>query len=185
LAGRRKANLGKCGDGMTDRLVLEVGAGDGSSAWEFAKMPGVIVQTFEPSTTMRGIAYERLRGIPNVTVFPYAVGGTDRQAELYRCNGSAASLHKIGEPHERCTVVSMNHLFVTFRIAEIDTLILDCNGSEYEILEQMLDCDRMRQVRELRIVWNGDEPERKATICAAIARTHEPPDKGANWERKV
>jgi len=170
---------------MDSRLILEVGSGDGSWAWQAAQAPGVIVQTFEPSTTMRGIAFKRLEGLDNVTLLPFAIGGNDRPDTLHLCNGSSATLHGSGEPSEGCTVVSMNHWFVYAHIAEVDLLYLDCNGSEYEILTQMLDCDRMRQVRELRIVWNGDEPEQKARLCAEISRTHEPPDKGERWERKV
>lgn len=51
----------------------------------------------------------------------------------------------------------MNHWFVTARVGEIGMLFLDCNGSEVEILEQMIACDRMRQVKYLSIWWAGDE----------------------------
>ena len=158
---------------MSDKLVIEIGAGDGSTAWTFSQLPGITVRTFEPSTAMRKIAFTRLGDLENVTLLPYAVGGDDRQATLNNCNGSEASLHYGSAPREGCTVVSMNHLFVTFRIAEIDTLLIDCNGSEYEILEQMIECDRLRQVRRLVITWNGSEPERQAEICDALTQTHE------------
>ena len=164
---------------MADRLkidsslVIEVGTGDGTSAWKFAQRPGATVQTFEPSTVMRSKAYERLRDLQNVTLLPYAIGGDDRQAMLHYCNGAAASLHRAGGEREGCTVVSMNHWMVYARIGEVDLLFLDCNGSEYEILEQMIECDRLRQVRRLVITWNGNEPERQAKICDVLTQTHE------------
>jgi len=154
-------------------LVIEIGTGDGTSAWEFAQRPGAIVQTFEPSTAMRGKAYERLRDLENVTLMPYAIGGDDRQAMLHYCNGAAASLHRAGGEREGCTVVSMNHWMVYARIGEVDLLFLDCNGSEYEILEQMIECDRLRQVRRLIIAWDRNDAERQAKICDVLAQTHE------------
>ena len=152
-------------------LVIEIGTGDGSWAWHTAQS-GCTVQTFEPSTAMRGKAYERLRDLQNVTLLPYAIGGNDRQATLYYCNGADASLHLAGGAREGCTVVSMNHWFVYARVADVDLLFLDCNGSEYEILEQMIECDRLRQVRRLIVTWDGNEPERQAKICDTLTRTH-------------
>lgn len=171
---------------MTDNLMIEIGTGDGSSAWAFAQRPGATVHTFEPSTTMRGKAYERLRDLPNVTLLPYAIGGNDRQATLYHCTGAAANLYRTGGKREGCTVVSMNHWIVYARIAEIALLFLDCNGSEYEILEQMIECDRVRQVCHFMIVWDGNEPERKAMICDELKKTHTLLCDGTQqWHRKV
>lgn len=167
-----------------DKLIVEVGTGSGEWAHEMALQKGAFVYAFEPSTAMRRLAFDRLCELPNARLIPYAVGGSDRAAMLYRCDGPQATLHGTGEPHEGATVVSMNHVFVTFRIAEIDVLRLDCNGSEYEILEQMIDTNRLCQVKRLEIVWNGNETTRKQRLCVAIALTHQPPDGGACWERK-
>jgi FkbM family methyltransferase len=171
-------------DLTTESLVIEVGAGDGSSSRAFAQI-GCTVHTFEPSTTMRDRAYGQLRDLQNVTLMPYAIGGNDRQATLYQCNDATANLYRPGGPQEGCTVVSMNHWFVYARIAEVDTLLLDCNGSECEILEQMIECDRVRQIRHLMIVWNDDEPERKAAICDELKKTHRLLCDGTQqWHRK-
>lgn len=171
---------------MNSSLVIEIGTGDGTSAWEFAQRPGATVQTFEPSTAMRAKAYERLRNLSNVTLLPYAIGGDDRQAMLHYCNGAAASLHRAGGERQGCTVVSMNHWFVYARIAEVDLLFLDCNGSEYEILEQMIECDRLKQVCHFMIVWSDDEPERKAAICDELKKTHALLCNGTQqWHRKA
>lgn len=153
-------------------LVIEVGTGDCMIAYPMARIDYTI-HTFEPSTVMRDLAYARLRDFPNVTLMPYAVGGNDRQATLYKCDISAASLHNEGNPQEGCTVVSMNHWFVYARVGEVDYLFLDCNGSEYEILEQMIECDRVRQVDHFGIAWNGEQPERKQAICDVLAQTHQ------------
>lgn len=158
---------------MDSSLVIEIGTGDGASAWKFAQCPGAIVQTFEPSTAMRSKAFERLRDLRNVTLMPYAIGGDDRQATLYQCNGAGASLHNTGGARECCTVVSMNHWMVYARVAEVDLLFLDCNGSEYEILEQMIECDRLQQVRRLLIAWDDNDLKRKALIRDELNKTHQ------------
>jgi len=157
---------------MIGKLMIEVGTGDGSAAWAFAQRPGAIVQTFEPSTVMRGRAYERLRDLPNVTLLPYAIGGNDRQATLYDCDNTEANLYRASDNREGCTVVSMNHWFAYARIAEVDLMLLDCNGSECEILEQMIECDRVRQIKHLMIAWSDDEPERQTAICDELKKTH-------------
>jgi FkbM family methyltransferase len=155
-------------------LFVDIGAGDGERAAGLARM-GHIVHAFEPCTAMRDLAYRALRGLPGVTLMPYAIGGNDRQATLYRCDGEDANLYTPGEPHEGVTVVSMNHWFVYARIAEINTLYLDCNGSEVEILEQMVKCGRMRQVKYISVWWAGDErPE-------LLEQTHR--KSAGAWER--
>lgn len=169
---------------MSGGLVIEVGTGDGINTALFAQQ-GYTVHTFEPSTAMRRFAYERLKEFDNVRLMPYAIGGNDRPATLYKCNGSEASLHHPGQPTEGCTVVSMNHWFVTSRVGDVETMVLDCNGSEYEILEQMVAFDRVRQVQHLYIVWDGLYGPRQMVIEELLRQTHDKLCDGAQqWVRK-
>lgn len=80
-------------------LAVEIGAGDGQHAADLVAL-GWTVHAFEPCTVMRDRAWATLRGVPNVALIPYAIGGNDRTATLYRCDGPDASLHDVGEPVE-------------------------------------------------------------------------------------
>lgn len=152
-------------------FVIEIGTGDGSFALALAQR-GCTVHTFEPSTAMRTQAYDKLKDYPNVILVPYAIGGNDRPATLYSCDSPDANLYVQASPYEGCTVVSMNHWFVTARVGEVDKLILDCNGSEVEILAQMISHNLLNRVRCLDIQWADATSVSCATICNTLSLTH-------------
>jgi FkbM family methyltransferase len=154
-------------------IVIEVGAGYGLWAAQVASS-GCILHTFEPNTANRAIAYERLNGFKNVTLWPYALGGSDRTASLY-CTGLKSTLTTDGEKCEECTVVSLNHFLVHNRIGEVFLLRLDCNGAEVEILEQALELGLTKRIKRILV---GTLPR---GIEEKLSQTHR--HNGWYWER--
>lgn len=154
--------------------VIEVGTYEGAWTRGIAERYRCKVDTFEPATKAREVAYHHLWNLPTVTLWPYAIGGSDRTAILYDCERDGATLEKQGVllPLEQCIVVSMNHLIVHNRIGEIALLHLNCEGAEFEILEQMIEKDRVKQVKWFLIQWHGWEFERKDHICQELYKTH-------------
>ena len=51
--------------------------------------------------------------------------------------------HKLIETNQTCETISLNDMFEALSIRHIDYLKLDCEGSEYEILENFNDYDKI------------------------------------------
>ena len=95
--------------------VIAVEAGVSDWALQMAQA-GYTVHICESRESHRITAYGMFRGFPNVTIWPYSLGGTDRN-----------------EPGR--IVVSLNHFMVFNRIGEVDHLKL--NENQAEILQQI------------------------------------------------
>jgi FkbM family methyltransferase len=158
-------------DLSTVDIALEVGTYEGAWAAAVAES-GCIVHTFEPATRARTRAYETLRAYQNVTLWPYAIGGTDRQDVLRGCTDDGASFWQRDGASEGCTVVSLNHFLVHNRIGDVALLHLNCEGAEFEILEQAIEKGIMPRIQWLMAQWHGWEFDRKASICERLAKTH-------------
>ena len=170
------SNEGEADAGLFDwpltenSTVIEVGAYEGRWTERIARSYGCTVHAYEPGSRARAVATKRLEGFPNVTLWPYALGDTERVATLYDCGRDGATLWVRDGSSEPCTVLPASAEVRKFR--EVDLLVLNCEGAEYEILDNLLRNDGINGVRWLMIQWHGGEPEAKLGLCVRLARTH-------------
>lgn len=135
------------------QIFLDCGANVGDASALLLKR-GVTVHAFEPDPMAGDLLSERFGKDPNFTLHRVAVGAWPRRAALYRMQDAsigdteASSLIDRGtEFHGSSVDVEVIDLFafVDSLGRRVETLKLDIEGAEIELLERMLDEKRWTQ----------------------------------------
>lgn len=121
-------------------IVIDVGANIGVfSLFAATAAPGVKVFSYEPFAESVAWLQKNLAasGIRNVTVCPQAIAGEPGQRTLDVSSESwmSHSLSRAGGKGLTVECISLEGAFAANGLTHCDTLKLDCEGSEYEILE--------------------------------------------------
>ena len=115
--------------------------------------------------------------IENVTVFPQAVHSKDGEVLSLKspnldCSGDITCVSQEGliDVGETCITVTLEKIMSELKIDKIDYLKMDCEGSEYDILENF---DNLDKVDVLCLEIHGTHgQERKLSLMKKIENTH-------------
>ena len=134
-------------------IAVDIGANVGGFcvyAQEYSKK----IYAFEPLVENFAILEQVLEHcqINNVEAYNtaiYSESGKELPLKLFgeNCSGNVTCAqfdsHKLVETKQTCETISLNDMFEALNIRHIDYLKLDCEGSEYEILENFNDYDKI------------------------------------------
>jgi len=140
-------------------VVIDIGAYIGLFGMALAKKhPDITVYAFEPisinyQNILRGL---EANGIQNVRAFHLAITGDGRELEMLYCHGFMGGStsrqiqrENISSAHlfEKVRSKTLDQIFDEFGIQSCKLLKIDCEGSEYEILQASRYLDRIGYVR--------------------------------------
>ncbi len=179
-------------------IVFVVGAYAGDVAQYYVNHYDPYLYLFEPQTKFITKLEERFAKNPKVKVFEFGLGdktGIFQMANAgeYGCSfvmiqpqfltmGLTDSLFP--SPHELGKIVDIAEFLKGHQIDHIDLLYLNCEGSEYNILQRLIELDLLRICRFLMVQFH---PEREGNqqydqIRRDIDRTHQCRDNyGHTW----
>jgi FkbM family methyltransferase len=165
-------------------LAIDCGANVGNATAVMVKA-GLRVIAFEPDAICVAELQRRFADEPRVTVVPKAVGGSNRQARLYReiVNGKpkteASSLllmkHHKPEPVAEIEVIDLIS-FIDDLAEPVYLLKLDVEGAEAEVLEALLERGVRRPVGRIFVETHEWLDSGLATRLAAIRQRMTGPD---------
>ena len=140
--------------------IVDVGANIGIFALHASTLfPKAKVLAYEPCTQSRLVMQENVAGL-NVKVCPFAVGSArgkvnmNYQEDLTACYVSLDNATSASENQE-CEMVSLDDIAADVS-PQISLLKLDCEGSEYEIMQTSSFKDFRYVVGELHTCQHGD-----------------------------
>lgn len=140
--------------------IIDVGANIGIFALHAATLfPAVKIAAYEPSHKLMPNLKKNLSQL-NVEIFPYAVGALSRKAALiYKADLSASYIDSNSEigtvENQECEMISLDEVVANSR-APIGLLKLDCEGSEFEIMQAASFEDVRYVVGEFHACQDGD-----------------------------
>lgn len=157
-----------------DDVIIDVGANIGVfSIYAATRATGVKVYSYEPYPgnilwLKKNIQVSRLS---NIQVFDQAVAGSHgcRSLRVFPSNWILHRLEKVGptEPSLPVQCVTLDEVFISNQIKTCHLLKLDCEGSEYEIL-QNCSSETLRRVK--RIVGEYHESPSSPNTGQALCR---------------
>ena len=165
-------------DGDTKPVAVDIGANVGGFCIPNHKMFENIYafEPYKPNVQVMQIGMEHLN-IDNVKVFHQAVHSKSGErlslkSPNLKYSGDITCIEREGleDLGETCTTISLQHLMDGLNIDKIDYLKMDCEGSEYDILENF---KNMKKIDILCIeIHNIYGFERKASLMKKIEKTH-------------
>jgi len=157
-----------------DSIVVEVGAHKGAFAEQAHRQWGCRVFALEPIPEFFNEARKRLDGYAIVRVIPIALGGASRR-ERFSVHGEMTGLFANGDP-AYVEVCSVPDFLKHYELPLADLLSINCEGSEYEILECILAEGLATRFRSIQVQPHTCVPDFEARwkkIQDGLSVTHE------------
>lgn len=161
-----------------DSVVWDVGCFEGNWAAQVMTTYGCRVEAFEPVPAFFNKCAERFAGNERIRLWPFALGESDR-SDTFGVKGDMSGLC-CETPNEFIQVAVRDVVSVLENLhGEFDpvaVLKLNCEGSEYPILERILGLGLEKRFTHLQVQFHAlghDFQRRHDAIFAALASTHE------------
>ena len=161
----------------SESIVFDLGGYKGDFAAEIVKNFNCRVYLFEPVAAYAQICRERFQSNPKVQTFAFGLGATDATFAI-TLEENASSIAKItgtNAPTETATVREFGAFCRDHQIDHIDLIKINIEGSEYDVLENLIATGFIRNIDHLQIQFHTFAPDAKARrerIRAALRQTH-------------
>ena len=158
-----------------DSVVIDVGAYNGDFALQFARKYGCRIVAFEPITKHADWVRQKLAAFGNCEVIELAISDSGRR-EQWAIKGDMTSFHSAGDETQEVKTEDVATVFHALRFDIVDLLKLNCEGSEYAILDRILATNLILRFVNIQIQWHCCVPDffmRRARISVALDKTHE------------
>ncbi len=172
-----------------DSLVVEVGGYKGQWTTEIFAMhqPNIIV--FEPVPHQYELIKRKVQNNPKIKVYPYGLWNSNVSLKL-AIHGDHSSLFQKYDESKLLPFIKASEFFSDTK--EIDLMSLNCEGSEYDLIDHFIDSGLIHKIKNLQIQFHDFVPnaqKRMKTAREKISRTHVPTYAydfvWDNWERKT
>lgn len=171
-------------------VVVDLGAYRGDFAQSILQRYGCRLFLSEPVPSFVDALVTRFAHASEVTVLPFAVGGSDGQLEL-AVDNDATSSFKAGTSAITVPVRSADVVFRELGLARIDLLKINVEGAEYDILHSLVDGGLINGIQNIQVQFHDFVPDaarRLAELRARLAATHFPTYMHTfvweNWRRR-
>lgn len=155
-----------------DSLVVDCGGYKGDFAVKMHDKYGCVVKVFEPIDEFYKQICYRIRDRGRIKVFPVAIGSSEREQKIYLSDNSTG-LFKESE----FALVAIIKPLCFFNIQRpVDVLKLNIEGSEFEVLENILQTGTEKQFKNIQVQFHQVVPDYEAryeAIRAKLLKTHE------------
>jgi FkbM family methyltransferase len=155
--------------------VMDVGGYDGTFAAEIARRYGCSVVVFEPVQEFRENVILRLKHNPKIYVMSNAVGGSDRKMEIGVKGNMSGEFTFDRNRTEPAHMLGILGVLQGLFHGGCDLMKLNCEGSEFEILEALVGTPEISRVRNIQVQWHPVVPDAKARfekLQARLSETH-------------
>lgn len=156
-----------------DSVIFDLGAYLGQWSQKIWDRYQCYIYAFEPVKQFYEQARESLKH-DKVTVFNYAIGNSDRTEDItFIKDGSTFFVD--GDKLEHVEVRDIVRVMKDLNVPKVHLIKMNVEGSEYEILERLIDLNMLSMFDNLQIQFHREVDnyqERRKKIHEALKRTH-------------
>lgn len=156
-------------------LVLDIGGFHGDFAAEIYARYSCSIKIFEPVPHFVEQMKARFHKNPNVEIFEIGLGG-HTSTETMSVNQFSSSVHRsVSDNTITIKIVDIVDWLEANKIDKISLMKINIEGSEYELLDRLLDSKYIHVINEIQIQFHGFVPDAKVKmnkIQARLAETH-------------
>ena len=161
-------------------IVFDIGGFKGDFASDlFARMP-CDLYVFEPVKQNYLIIKKRFKLNNMIKVFPFGLSNKTELTDM-EVNGESSSTFTSGIDEaatntiEKVKLVDIVEFINESNISKIDLMKINIEGGEYDLLQRLLDKDKVRNIKYLQIQFhnlNKNSTQKKEDIRNALQNTH-------------
>lgn len=159
-----------------DSVVIDCGGYEGRWAAGIHERYGCTVHVLEPVRKFYEQIWVRLRDYPKILIWRFGVGAEYGDAE-FSIKGDMTGKYANNPDKETVEIVSVDKLFDLEgeQPEMIDVLKLNIEGSEFDVVEKLIETGLINRVRNLQVQWHDVVPNAQARyngLQKELARTH-------------
>lgn len=174
-----------------DDVVLDVGGFEGQWASDIYARYRCKIHIFEPVPQFYKKIVARFACNPDIAVHSIGLGAQE-EIGMVSVSGDASSFFRPGTSQEQVPVAAMKDWCERHDVGEVALMKINIEGSEYPLLEHIIDTGLIKQIRELQIQFHDFVPDaqsRMQEIQNRLSETHSPTWQyhyiWENWKRKA
>lgn len=174
---------------VKDHTVLDIGGHIGGYAVMAYEMGAKEIHSVEPDPENCDLFRRNTQGFHNIHLHPFAATSDKKSEERpfwLAHNASAHSLYVRGRMRTQTTIITIP-IHILYDIAKPTTIKLDCEGSEYDILDQPIPDSVTQIIIEFHLNkkhWRGSL-DRYLEIFRDWECLRKPVNTGVNWHTLV
>jgi FkbM family methyltransferase len=155
-------------------LVLDLGGYKGQFAGDIYSRYSCRIYVFEPFSDFFKILEERFQANPRIRLFDFGLGAADEYKTIF-FQDDATSVFRETANHERIRIKPFVSFLSENGIDTIDLMKINIEGSEYELLEHIIQNDLQHKIRNIQVQFHRDIEsayDRMSRIRSILLKTH-------------
>lgn len=163
-------------------VIFDVGGYTGDFAEMIRTKYGCGIHIFEPVSEHFKRIVERFKHDPMYWPYDIALGSSDREGHIF-LNTNSSSMFIGSGTTESVKVRDIAKFIGAFKFFHIDLLKLNCEGSEYEILDRIYDMKWIENVKQIVVQFHGIGKDIKQSDYEdRLSLTHECKYRDDHWQ---
>jgi FkbM family methyltransferase len=157
-----------------ESIVVDVGGYHGNWSEKILKLYDSRIFILEPLNSYYQINIEKFGQVSNVSVLNYGLSSTEGEV-LINLDNDSSSIYKKGKRVEKIKVKPIDSFMKEYNIQHIDLLKLNIEGSEYDVLEDIIEKKLHHVIENIQIqfhVFIEGCQERRIKIQEILSETH-------------
>ncbi len=166
-----------------DSLVLDCGAHFGEFAINLSSKHKCKIISFEPVRKFFDDLAYNTRNSPNISIFNCAVSCFSGLQTIYVKGDLSGFYTSDGNSSERVVCLDIVSIMRDLGSPDIDLLKLNIEGSEYDVLERIIQAEIVNRFKNIQVQFHCIEPlyHRLPKIRELLAKTHKLTYQGPDW----
>lgn len=174
----------------SNSIILDLGGYKGDFVAELFSRYQSKCYVFEPYKPYAKEISNRFKANEHIVVYDYGLSTTDED-QLINVDGESSSIYKSNKNQEIIQLKDIVTVLAEINITTIDLIKINIEGSEYDLLNYIIDSDLIQKIDNLQIQFHDFVPnavDRMRLIQDRLSITHYPTYQydfiWENWKRK-
>jgi len=155
-------------------LVFDVGGYEGNFSEKIYKKYNCEIFIFEPIKKYYDELIEKYKNFKKIKIFNFGLSNINSSSRIYH-SGDSSSIFKITENYEDILLKNFSDFLIENQINQIDLLKLNIEGSEFEVIENIIENKLLSKIINLQVQFHSfvtNSTERRNKIREFLKKTH-------------
>ena len=157
-----------------DSVVFDLGGYQGAWSDAIFERYHCKIHIFEPATIYADLIANRFANNGNIILHRFGLADSNRRCQL-AVLGDASSIFHQTEQMIEINLVKASHFFEEYQIRAVDLMKINIEGSEYELLEHLLESNLVSRIIDIQVQFHDIFPtaeKRMKAIQTKLKKTH-------------